>query len=107
MDHINQDRLDCRIENLREASLSCNSRNSKTHANNKTGVKGITVRTRYGRTFFTAMVRYKDVLRHLGDFDDLTEAVCHRYAAEQCLNWNTCDIYSPAYLYLKEQGILK
>ena len=107
IDHIDQDRRNCRIDNLREASPSCNSRNSKTHDRNKTGIKSVTTRTRHGRTFYSAMIRYNNSLRHLGDFNDLVEAVCHRLAAETCLKWNACDINSPSYLYLKEQGIVK
>lgn len=39
---------------------------------------------------------------YLSIFDDFTEAVAHRLAAEQCLDWDGCDSTSPAYLYMKE-----
>jgi hypothetical protein len=41
IDHINGDRADNRIENLREASKSQNSMNQKARCNNKSGFKGV------------------------------------------------------------------
>ena len=41
IDHINRNRLDNRIKNLREVSRSCNLRNSDNSCNNTSGVKGV------------------------------------------------------------------
>jgi HNH endonuclease/AP2 domain len=41
IDHINGNRLDCRIGNLREASQSQNSFNTKMRSTNKSGFKGV------------------------------------------------------------------
>lgn len=41
IDHINGDRSDNRIENLRECNRSQNSRNSKKRSTNNTGYKGV------------------------------------------------------------------
>jgi hypothetical protein len=41
IDHINGDRGDNRIENLRPASGSGNARNRKTQGNNTSGIKGV------------------------------------------------------------------
>ena len=105
IDHINKDKKDNRLSNLREVTLSCNSRNSSLAMDNKSGVKGICYSR--GRKTWVVYIFYDNKLRALGYFKDFTEAVCHRYAAEQCLSWNDCDSNSPAYQYLNEQGILK
>lgn len=105
IDHIDRDRLNNRITNLREVSHSCNARNCSTGKTNITKVKGVTYHSRDKK--YMSSIRVDDTLRFLGNFTDLTEAVCHRYAAEQCLNWNTCDLNSPAYQYLNEQGVIK
>jgi len=42
IDHINMDRLDNRIANLREATKAENSRNVKKQSNNTSGYKGVT-----------------------------------------------------------------
>lgn len=50
LDHINRDRTDNRINNLRECSRSYNNCNSKIPKSNTTGIKGISfdpVRQRY------------------------------------------------------------
>lgn len=41
IDHINKVRDDNRIENLREASQSCNMRNIGMQVNNTSGIKGV------------------------------------------------------------------
>ena len=106
MDHINRNRLDNRIANLREVSPQCNARNRGVRSESRTRIKGVGICPRSGRFF--AHICVKDQCKtSLGYHEDLTEAVCHRYAAEQCLNWNDCDLNSSAYQYLKKQGVIK
>lgn len=104
IDHVNRVRDDNRIINLREVSIVCNSRNRTVNKTSASGIKGICFRESLGKyqPYISVGRKY-----YLGNFTDLTEAVCHRYAAEQCLDWNACDSDSTAYQYLKEQGILK
>ena len=44
IDHINMNRLDNRIENLRECDNTTNQQNVTANKSNKTGVKGLSVR---------------------------------------------------------------
>ncbi len=39
--------------------------------------------------------------RCVGRHKDFTEAVAHRLAAEQALDWSGCDSSSPAYQYMQ------
>ncbi len=86
----------------------CQSRNTGLRSDNTSGVKGVCVRvSKIGTVRFSARITLMGEDAYLGIFASFTEAVCHRYAAEQCLNWAGCDSSSPAYLYLKERGIIK
>ena len=42
VDHIDMDRTNCRIENLRKCSNAQNTRNSRKRSNNTSGYKGVT-----------------------------------------------------------------
>ena len=100
IDHINRIRSDNRIDNLREVSQTCNNRNCGMSSNNKSGVTGIHWFTRCSTWQSFIMVDYKR--KHLGYHKDLTEAVAHRLAAEQCLDWSGCDSSSSAYQYMQD-----
>ena len=72
VDHIDNDSLNNRIENLRPATKQSNAWNSKLRSDNKTGVKGVT-RTANGRY----RARVKDINRtylHVGYFASAEEA---------------------------------
>jgi len=98
IDHINQNPSDNRFKNLREASKQCNARNYGNPKNNKTGVRGVYWYQAGQKWQAYIMVDQKGY--HLGFHEDFTEAVAHRLAAEQCLNW--CNPNSPAYSYMKK-----
>lgn len=99
LDHIDRDKLNNRIENLREASPSCNQRNTETRANNTSGVKGVSWCKRARKWRARIKINGEDI--HLGYHDDPTEAVAHRLAAEQCLDWEGCDRNSPAFVFMR------
>ena len=106
LDHINRVKSDNRIENLREVSRQCNTRNTGNQKDNKSGVKGVYTHESWGnvwRSFITIQGRKCS----LGNHKDFDEAVLHRLAAEQCLNWDGCDSSSPAYRYALENGLVK
>lgn len=97
IDHINRVRDDNRIENLREVSVQCNQRNTGNRSTNKSGVKGV-LAVNMGRSWRSG-IRVDNVQRWLGTYPDKRNAVLARLAAEQCLNWQGCDVSSPAYQY--------
>lgn len=108
IDHINRVRTDNRIENLRAVSKSCNARNTTTQLRSTSGIKGVVWSNKENR--WRAHIRStvtKSGLSQLCSTADLAEAACYRLAAEQCLDWHTCDANSSAYQYLKQEGILK
>lgn len=100
IDHIDRNKSNNKIENLREVTNSCNQRNSFTSSRNKTGVRGISFRRCIGK--FVASITVDNKIKEVGSFKDFTEAVAHRLAAEQALNWEGCDSSSNSYLYMKD-----
>ena len=77
IDHVNRQRDDNRIENLREATPSENHQNKGAQKNSKTGVKGVCFRN--GR--YVAQICDGKKRRHLGQFKDL-ESAARRYSEE-------------------------
>jgi hypothetical protein len=100
IDHINRNRSDNRLENLREVSQSCNMRNARQPSTNTSGVQGVCWNKR-GQKWKARIGTGKKVLS-LGYHSSFLEAACHRLAAEQCLNWGSCDSASPASKYVRE-----
>ena len=83
VDHINHDRADNRIENLRVTSHMKNMQNQSKRITNKTGVTGVCIRyTRKGtlRYAATITVNFKPIF--LGNYDTLEEAAVVRKSAE-------------------------
>lgn len=67
IDHINGDRLDNRISNLREVTHTQNIHNSQIRADNKTGFKGVTFFSRLNK--YKAQIVVNKKFYHLGYFD--------------------------------------
>lgn len=99
IDHIDRNRINNKISNLREVSRQCNQRNVGLRRNNKTGIIGISFNTI--NFVWLASISVNNKYYNLGQYRDYTEAVCVRLAAEQCLNWHSCATNSPAYQYVK------
>ena len=100
--HINSDRDDNRIANLREVSRSYTIGTSVNYRDNSSGVKGVFWDSNAAR--WRAQLFIGKKMKSFGcfKFDDFDEAVCHRLAAEQCLDWSGCDSSSPAFQYVRE-----
>lgn len=80
IDHIDGNRANNRIENLRDVSNETNGRNAKRIATNMSGVTGVCWNKRDRR--WLAYIRVHDVKHHLGEFQIFDDAVRARKAAE-------------------------
>ena len=80
IDHINRDRLDNRLDNLRPASNTENRRNSSVNRNNNSGIPGVSFLGRLGK--WQANIRVNRKLLYLGVFATQSDAAEVRRAAE-------------------------
>jgi HNH endonuclease len=80
IDHINRDRHDNRIENLRLADRSLQMRNRSMHKNNISGVTGVTYKNR--DKFWVANIGHRGEVVHLGSFKTKDEAILRRKRGE-------------------------
>lgn len=80
IDHINGNRLDNRICNLRSVTQSVNCKNYGVPIDNKTGVMGVRKENRTGK--WTAQIRANRKFMHIGTFEDYFDAVCARKSKE-------------------------
>lgn len=67
IDHVNQNKLDNRIENLRMVTNAENHRNMGIQSNNKSGYRGVSYAKE--RNKFTARIKDGSVYRNLGYFN--------------------------------------
>ena len=72
IDHINGDRLDNRINNLRQATKSQNGGNSKISKKNTTGLKGVSIVKKTGK--YHSQIMFCGEIIRLGDFETPEEA---------------------------------
>ena len=91
LDHINLDRSDNRITNLREATHSLNMRNVKIRKHNSTGFKGVillrpTELNRMKRDRYVARIIVDGKMIYLGNFDTPEQA--HAAYAEASLKYH-------------------
>jgi len=105
MDHIDQNKSNNRIENLREVSRQCNMRNCGNHKHNTSGVKGVYWVKRDKKWATQIAVSRKNYT--LGHYGSFSNAVLARLAAEQCLGWEGCDSSSPAYKHAVKHGLIR
>lgn len=105
VDHINRDRADNRIENLRHVTRLCNSRNLGISKRNKTGVTGIHLHTKLTNSF-VVQIRSGGKKRHVGIYRGFDEAVMARWRAEVQHGFPNCNSSSSAYKYLVNNGLI-
>lgn len=100
VDHIDRNPLNNRIDNLREVSDQCNIRNQKKRTDNTSGVTGVfwdKSKRKWG-----AKIVVSQKLVSVSTNCSFEEAVFHRLAAEQCLEWEGCNSTSGAFLYVSK-----
>ena len=81
IDHINRDKLDNRINNLRDVNQSVNMRNAQMNKNNTSGVLGVYWVKK--RLKWISRINFNGRTHHLGEFNSFPDAVCTRKAAEK------------------------
>lgn len=81
VDHINHDRTDNRIENLRLVNANENGKNQKSSTRNKSGVVGVSWKSQKNKWHAQIMVDGKQI--HLGFYDDINDAKDARKVAER------------------------
>lgn len=79
IDHINGDRADNRIKNLRVVSSEVNGKNKSLRSDSKSGCLGV----RYAKNRWRAAITIKGKNIHLGTFIDRQDAVTARKDAEK------------------------
>jgi len=79
VDHINQDRSDNRLCNLRAVTHAQNMRNKPRYVNNTSGTAGVSVDRRCNK--YRAYINVAGKHTGLGYYDSLEEAVAARHAA--------------------------
>ena len=85
IDHINGDRADNRIANLRDVSPKQNTHNQRqAHRNNLSGLLGVRKKTRDGT--YHAVIKVDGKQRYLGSFKDPAEAHAVYVAAKRDLH---------------------
>lgn len=86
VDHINGDRSDNRISNLRDTTRTVNARNMKKSSANQSGVTGVSFykASKKWQARIMAGVKYL----HLGYFDSFEDAVSARKSAEKTLGYH-------------------
>lgn len=86
IDHIDGNRSNNKIENLRDVSHSENCHNKAKSRNNKTGVIGVHWNSKEQK--FKAQINVDGKRIHLGYHDHLFSAVCARKSAELKYNYH-------------------
>ncbi len=84
IDHLNRDRADNRIDNLRDVSRLVNSHNIGAHKGSISGQKGVAWHSRNRK--WQVQMRVNGVHHYIGQFKDLHEAVNARLEAEKRLH---------------------
>lgn len=87
IDHINQDKKDNRICNLRVVSNKENHKNMPIQKNNKSGIVGVHYAKRKGK--WVAYIKVDGKRIHIGSYADIFSACCARRSMEIKLGFHS------------------
>lgn len=79
--HINKNKLDNRIENLKEVKRSTNNPNRAINSNNSSGYRGISYHKQTNKWRVVISINKKKI--YLGGFVDINDAITAREKAEE------------------------
>ena len=94
LDHIDKDKANNNINNLREATQVCNLRNTEIRSDNRSGVKGVSWHKASSKWRAQIMVRGKPI--HLGSYHEMFDACQARAAGEIEYGFDSCQHDSTA-----------
>lgn len=83
VDHINRNKQDNRINNLRSVSRQVNGINADIYSHNTTEIKGVSGTKKGATVKFRARITLNGTCKHLGYFETAEEAGKAREAAER------------------------
>jgi len=86
IDHINGDKSDNRLSNLRDTPMKENNKNKPLQGNNRSGVMGVCWNTRERK--WESRLKLDGFNHFLGRTKDFFEAVCARKSAENKLGFH-------------------
>jgi len=84
IDHLNGNKSDNRLANLRTASRSMNCKNSRMYKSNASGLTGVAL----ADGAYTARIQTNGKAIHLGRYDNIFDAACARRSAELRYNFS-------------------
>ena len=99
IDHINRNKTDNRLCNLREVTPQANLINKDVRSDNTSGVTGVSKLKDSNKWFVRINVNKQN--KYLGSFDSFEDAVRARLAAEEYLNYDKINTNSSAKQYIQ------
>ncbi len=101
VDHINRNKSDNRIQNLRTVPVNKNSRNSRVKSNNKYNVTGVSWEKRTNKWHAQIMLNGRN--KGLGRYKSFDDAVIARYHGEVRYGFIEQNPKSSAYIHLMKR----
>ena len=104
IDHINRNKADNRIENLREVNPKCNAHNCNIAINNTSGITGVSMYSKTGK-WYAQIMDSNGKYKNLGYYDSKYDAACARYCGELQYGYVNCQTDSSAMQYIRSNYV--
>jgi len=98
IDHRDRIKFNNKWNNLIETDYYRNAQNASIRDDNSSGITGVHFSKQFQK--WVAQISKKGKRKHLGIYKDFANAVCARFAGEQCLGWYTGTDISKANEYV-------